>query len=147
MDPFSLAAGSIGITGVAAAGFGQLHRRISSFRDAPMDIQTIQSSLEELQQPLRVLTELCSSPQQTSMAIMRDIEQIGLANVVNNCGAKCENFARKIERWTRRSDSDTLVFWDRFLVGVWHKEEFRTFFTQLQTCVNTVQLALGTTQL
>ena len=147
MDPFSIAAGSVGIAGVATTGFGQLHRRISSFREAPVDIKLVRSNLEDVRRPLVALEQLSLPNEPNAIAIKRDLEKVGLVDAVNKCGDECDKFAKSIERWTKHSNPDKLVFWDRFLVGVWHKEKFRTFSTQLQSCAITVQLAVETAQL
>lgn len=147
MDPFSITAGSVGIAGVAATSFEQLHSRISSFRQAPTDIQSVRTNLEHIRRPLSVLQQLTSSGEPSSDAALRDIETAGVAEVVQRCSRECDKFSTNIERWTKRSDPDKLVFWDRFLVGVWHKEKFRTFSAQLQSCLDTLQLAVQTAQL
>ncbi|KAF2874658.1 hypothetical protein BDV95DRAFT_591463 [Massariosphaeria phaeospora] len=147
-DPFSVAAGALGITTLATTAPGQLSALISGFRDAPSEIQIIRSNLENLRRPLATLLQLVVSDEASSAATQADFVQIGLADAVNSCAGECDKFEMQLKRWTRHSsDSTQLSFRDKFLVGVAKKEKIRTFSTQLQTCAGTVQLALDTIQL
>lgn len=101
MDPFSITAGSIGIAGVAATSFEQLHSRINSFREAPSDVQSIRKNLKDIRKPLSVLQQLSSFGGPTSVAALQDIETSGVAEVVRRCSLECEKFSLNIERWTK----------------------------------------------
>jgi hypothetical protein len=147
MDPFSITAGSIGITGFATASFGQLHTIISGFAEAHEEVRDIKSSLENIQHPLSALTQIPATQQAITCAARDDLKRAGLAEAVNSCGDACAKFSKDLERWTKHSAANRMSFRDRFLVGVWHKEKIRTLRTQLQSCSETLQLAVSSTQL
>jgi hypothetical protein len=147
-DPFSIAAGAFGITALATTAPGQLYELISSFRDAPAEVQFIQKNLDNIRRPLTALLQLSPTDDASYTAAQHDLMQIGLADSVNVCAHECEEFEKKLKRWTRHSgDSGQLSYWDKFLVGVAKKEKIRTFSTQLQLCACTVQVSLDTIQL
>jgi hypothetical protein len=147
-DPFSIAAGSFGITSLATTAPGQLYELISGFRDAPAEVQFIQKNLDNIRRPLAALLQLSPTDDASLTAAQNDLTQIGLADSVNICAYECGEFEKKLKRWTRHSgDSGQLSYWDKFLVGVAKKEKIRTFSTQLQLCACTVQVSLDTIQL
>jgi hypothetical protein len=146
-DPFSIAAGAVGITSFATTAPRQLHELISGFREAPAEVENIRTNLERYHCPLAALLDLTSSDVSRSAA-QDDLKQAGLAEAVNNCAYECDEFGKKLQRWTRHSlNNGQLSFWDKFLVGVGKKEKIRTSSTQLQMCAGNVQLAVETVQL
>jgi hypothetical protein len=147
MDPFSITAGSICITGFATASFGQLHTIISGFAEAHEEVRDIKSSLENIQHILSALTQIPAAQQAITCAARDDLKKAGLAEAVNSCGDACAKFSKDLERWTKHSAANRMSFRDRFLVGVWHKEKIGTLRTQLQSCSETLQLAVSSTQL
>jgi hypothetical protein len=147
MDPFSITAGSIGITGVATASFVQLHTIISAFAEAHEEVRDISKTLQNIQLPLLALGQISISQQTITAAARDDLRKAGIAEAVNSCGDACARFSKDLERWTKHSGANKMSFRDRFLVGVWHKEKIRTLGTQLQVCSETLQLAVSSTQL
>jgi hypothetical protein len=147
MDPFSITAGSIGIAGVATAAIGQLHSIIDGFAGAHQDAQAISSHLQQIQAPLAVLEQLTFPDAAATSRTVADLKKTGVASSVNASGDACSKFAKDLERWTRHSKPAKLSFRDKFLVGVWNKEKIGTLKTQLQSCAETLQLAVSTTQL
>jgi hypothetical protein len=147
-EPFSIAAGAFGITSLATTAPQQLHELISGFREAPAEVQFIQKNLDNIRHPLNALLQLSSTDNASFTAAQHDLTQIGLVDSVDSCAHRCEEFEKKLKRWTRHSgDSGQLSYWDKFLVSVAKKEKIRTFSTQLQLCACTVQVALDTIQL
>ena len=147
MDPFSITAGTIGITGVALTSFEQLHNLLSAFAEANEEVRDINACIEGLNAPLSAIEELVNSRQDISVAAETDFQKADVADAVNQCGRACAQYAEAVKRWTRRSIAGRLSFRDRFLVGVWNKEKTRTMRTQLQSCVDTLQLAVSSAQL
>jgi hypothetical protein len=147
METFSLTAGSIGITAGALAGFAQLHSLIERFAEAHAEVRDTSRGLELLQLPLSALAQLGTQEQAITIAAKEDLNKVGVADAVNHCGDSCAKFAKDLERWTKNSSAGKLSFKDRFLVGVWKKEKICTLTTQLQSCAETLQLAVSSTQL
>jgi hypothetical protein len=147
MDPFSITAGSIGITGFATASFVKLHSIMSGSAEAHEEVRDISRNLESINLPLLALSQI-SAPQHVILTAARDdLKKAGVAVAVNICGDACTRFSKDLERWTKHSVAKKMSFRDRFLVGIWHKEKIRTLRTQLQMCSETLQLAVSSTQL
>jgi hypothetical protein len=146
-EPFSIAAGALGITSLATTAPRQLYELINKFREAPAEVENIRTNLESYRRPLTALLDFISSDV-SLVAAQDDLKQVGLVEAVNSCAYECDEFGKKLQRWTRHSpNSGQLSFWDKFLVGVAKKEKICTFSTQLQVCAGTVQLAVETVQL
>lgn len=109
-------------------------------------LQDVTSNLEGIKHPLRTLSELCIADEQTSYAAKQDLKKSGMIEAVNNCGQACDNFSKKLSKWTKHDNSKTTLK-ERLLVGIWNKEKIRTFETQVQSCQAIIQLAVTSTQL
>lgn len=147
MDPFSITAGAIGITGFATTSIVQLHSLINSLTEAKDIVTDVASSLANIERPLAALERLSISDEATSTAAKEDLKKAGVAEAVNKCGDACDEFSKNLKKWTKHSSTVRLSLRDRLSVGVWNKEKIRTFRTQLQSCEATVQFAVTSTQL
>ncbi|KAF2272441.1 uncharacterized protein EI97DRAFT_504224 [Westerdykella ornata] len=147
MDPFSIAAGAIGITGVATTSIAQLHTLIDGLSEAPDVVADVASSLANIERPLAALEQLRISDEATSIAAKEDLRKAGVAEAVNKCGDVCNEFSKSLQKWTRRSSTTKLSLRDRLSVGMWNREKFRTLRRQLQWCEATVHFAVTSTQL
>ncbi|KAI5924519.1 hypothetical protein F4810DRAFT_664018 [Camillea tinctor] len=147
MDPLSITASAIGITGFATSSIVQLHDFINSLTDAKDVVQDIASNLQGIERSLATLETLCISDETTSAAAKEDLKKAGVAEAVNRCGDACSDFTKNLEKWTKHSSTKKLSLRDRFLVGVWNKEKIRTFKSQVRSCEAIVQFAVVSTQL
>lgn len=147
MDPLSITAGAIGITQFAISNIAQLYDTINNLAEAEEVTQDIASTLEGIQRPLAALENLAISDPLIYIAAKADLEKTGIVEAVNNCGQACANFADNLRRWTKHSTTTKLSLRDRFSVGVWNKEKIRTFRIQVQSCQDTAQFAITSTQL
>lgn len=147
MDPFSITVGALGITEFAISSIDHLRGLINSLAEAKEVVQDIASTLEAVQRPLAALKELSFSDSATYTAAKEDLEKTGVAKAVNECGQACDDFAEKLKRWTKHSNSKKMSVRDRLSVGVWNKESIHTFRTQIQSCQAIVQFAIASTQL
>ncbi|PZD29772.1 hypothetical protein A1F96_04896 [Pyrenophora tritici-repentis] len=147
MDPFSITAGAIGITGFATTSIVQLHHLISGLSEAQDVVADVASSLANIERPLAVLEQLSISDESTSIAVKEDLRKAGVAEAVNECGNTCNEFSKNLTKWTKHSSTAKLSLRDRLSVGVWNREKIRTLKMQLQSCEATVQFAVTSTQL
>jgi Fungal N-terminal domain of STAND proteins len=83
----------------------------------------------------------------TYNAAKEDLKKTGVAEVVNQCGQACAEFAKKLEQWTKHSSNTKFSLRDRFSVGVWNKEKIRTLRTRVQSCQDIVRFAIESAQL
>ncbi|KAF2006538.1 hypothetical protein P154DRAFT_517605 [Amniculicola lignicola CBS 123094] len=147
MDPFSITAGAIGITGVATTSIAQLHTLIDGLSEAQDVVADVASSLTNIERPLAALDQLAISDEATSIAAKEDLRKAGVAEAVNKCGDACKEFSKDLTKWTRHSTTTKLSLRDRLSVGVWNREKIRTLRMQLQSCEATVHFAVTSTQL
>ena len=147
MDPFSITAGAIGITGFATTSIVQLHSLVGGLSEAQDLVADIASSLANIERPLAALEELSIPDESTSIAAKEDLRKAGVAEAVNKCGSACNEFSKNLAKWTKHSSTARLSLRDRMSVGVWNREKIRTLKMQLQSCEATVQFAVTSTQL
>lgn len=147
MDPFSITAGALGITGFALLNIEQLRKTISGLAEAQDVVQDIASNLEAIQRPLTALQEFKFPDGPSCAAAKEDLKKTGVAEAVNKCGQACADFNEKLKKWTKHSTNTKLSLRDRLSVGVWNKEKIGTFRTRVHTCQSIVQFSVESTQL
>jgi hypothetical protein len=147
MDPFSITAGAIGISGFTINSFIQLRNVINDLSDAQELLKDINSSLQNIERPLNALEQLEISDESTLISAKGDLEKAGVAEAVNSCAGACDKFSKNLVKWTKHSSATKLSLRDQLSVGVWNQEKIRTFRMQLQSCEATVQFAVVSTQL
>jgi hypothetical protein len=125
----------------------QLRDFINGFAEAKDVVQDITSNLEGIKRPLAALKKLSISDGAISTAAKEDLKKAGVAKAVNKCGDACDEFTKNLKKWTKHSSPTKLSLTDRFSIRVWDKEKIRTFRTQVQSCKDTVQFAVESTQL
>jgi hypothetical protein len=147
MDPFSITAGAIGITGFATTSIMQLRNLIDGLSEAQDVVIDLTSTLANIERPLAALEQLSILDKATSIAAKEDLKKSGVAEAVNSCGDACNEFSKNLTKWTKHSSTTRLSLRDRLSVGVWNREKIRTLRTQLQSCEATVHFAVTNTQL
>jgi hypothetical protein len=147
MDPFSITAGAIGITGFATTSIAQLHNLVDNLSEAQDLVTDVASSLANIERPLAALEQLSISDESTSVAAKEDLRKAGIAEAVNECGNACNELSKNLTKWTKHSSTAKLSLRDRLSVGVWNREKIRTLKMQVQSCEATVQFAVTSTQL
>lgn len=145
MDPFSITAGTLGISETSLAAIKTLRETIYGFQNAPDDVHTIRTVLEELEKSLDTLRNLGIADQETSEECKAALTQTHMVEAVNNCGAACEAFKERLKQWTSHSTEDKLSKRDSVKV-VWNKSAIADFKTKVQTWQGVVHLAVSTTE-
>lgn len=147
MDPFSITAGAIGITGVATTSIAHLHTLINGLSEAQDVVTDVASTLANIERPLAALEQLIISDEAACTAAKEDLKKTGVAEAVNKCGAACSDFSKNLAKWTRHSTTTKLSLRDRLSIGVWNKEKIRTFRMQLRLCEAALHFTVTSTQL
>lgn len=147
MDPLSITAAAIGISGAAIANIVGLRNTISKFQDAEEVVGDIRMQLDNIKRPLDSLKTLTITDAGTLTASTEALTRSGVAEAVNKCGKACEAFDKKLQKWTKHSPGVKLTLRDRMTVGVWNKEKILTFKTRVDTCQSNVQFAVSSVQL
>jgi hypothetical protein len=147
MDPLSITAATIGISGAAITSIVSVRNTINNIRDAEDVVGNIRTQLESIQRPLDSLKELRISDTSTLTASKEALAKSGVAEAVNDCGKACAAFEKKLQKWTKHSPEGKLSLRDKITVNLWNKEKVLTFKTRVETCQLSVQFAVSSVQL
>jgi N-methylhydantoinase B/oxoprolinase/acetone carboxylase alpha subunit len=147
MDPLSITAATIGISGAAIASIISVRNTINNIQDAEEVVGDIRTQLESIQRPLDSLKELRISDTGTLTASKNALVRSGVTEAVNDCGKACAAFDRKLQKWTKHSPDGKLSLRDKMTVGIWNKEKILTFKTRVETCQLSVQFAVSSVEL
>jgi len=147
MDPLSITAATIGISGPAIASIASVCNTIINIQDAEQIVGDIRTQLGNIQRPLDSLKGLRITDTSTLTASKNALARSGVAEAVNDCGKACAAFDKKLQKWTKHSPEGKLSFRDKITVGVWNKEKIHTFKTRVETCQLSVQFAVSSVQL
>lgn len=146
MDPLSITAATIGITTFALASIKQIRDTINDVAEVKEVIEDISTDLTGILAPLDSLRELLDPESNISAAAKADLEKTGVADAVNKCGDLCNDFMKRLEKWTKHSSGSKLSFRDRLTVSV-NKDKIHTLRVSLQSCQFRLMSAVQTTQL
>jgi len=147
MDPFSIAAGAIGVSGAALSGISCLRQTLTDLKNAPHEVKDIKSSLKVTQDTLASLESLKISDNTLSIQINANLKQAAIGETVNKCGEACGQFAKDLLKWTAHSSDSQMSARDRFSVGVWHRAKIERYKTQIQSCQSSVVFATTSAQM
>lgn len=147
MDPLSITAAAIGISGAAITSIVSVRNTFNNFQDASEVVGDIRTQLENIQRPLDSLEALKITDNSALTASKESLARSGVAEAVNDCGKACAAFDKKLQKWTRHSAEGKLSFRDKMTVGVWNKEKVLTFKTRVETCQLSVHFAVSSVQL
>lgn len=98
MDPFSITASAIGITGFATTSIVELHSLIGGLSDAQDLVTDIASSLANIERPLAALEQLSILDESTSTAAKEDLRKASVAEAVNECCNECNEFSKNLTK-------------------------------------------------
>jgi hypothetical protein len=146
MDPLSITAATIGITTFALTSIKQLRDTINDVAEVKEVIEDISTDLTGILAPLDSLRELLDPESNISAAAKADLEKTGVADAVNKCGDLCNDFTKRLEKWTKHSSGPKLSFRDRLTVSV-NKDKIHTLRVSLQSCQFRLMSAVQITQL
>jgi hypothetical protein len=147
MDPLSITAATIGISGAAITSIVSVRNTINNIRDAEEVVGNIRTQLESIQRPLDSLKELRIGDTGTLTASKEALAKSGVAEAVNDCGKACAAFEKKLQKWIKHSAGGKLSLRDKITVNLWNKEKVLTFKTRVETCQLSVQFAVSSVQL
>jgi hypothetical protein len=147
MDPLSITVAALGINTFAITSITQLHSIINDAAEVKEVIHDVSAGLAAILRPLDTLRELPVRNSNISAAAKADLEKVGVAQAVNKCGDVCDDFTKRLKKWTEHSSASKLSLRDRLTVGLWNKEKIRTLRISVQSCQSTVQFGVQTTQL
>lgn len=147
MDPLSITAATIGISGAAITSIASVRNTINNIQDAERVVGDIRAQLENIERPLDSLKTLTIPDLDTLATSTEVLKKSGVVQAVNDCGKACEAFDKKLQKWTKHSADGKLCLRDKISLGLWHKEQILTFKARVEHCQSTVQFAVSLLQL
>lgn len=145
-DPLSITVGAIGITTAAITSIIQLKDFIDGLQDAPAALAAINSDLSNIKPSLDTLESINIPNATISEDAKVALRKTGVADAVKSCSAACDDFRKKLARWTKHSNGN-MDWRDRLRIGTWERAEILRFSSQVETCKMTVTLAVNSTSL
>jgi hypothetical protein len=138
MDPFSVAAGVVGITAPTLHYVRLLMEDIQKMVDAPSAVKSLNEDLLTIDAALTSL-QAVSDQQWVSLGetVMRQSQ-----SAMTLCKDSCGKFRSDLGRWTRHSSDGKLSWQDRATVGVFKQGQMRSMSEQLQNCRTVLTLVV-----
>lgn len=140
-EPFSAAAGAIGIIATALEGTRLLLRDIDNISQAPKVVAGLKEDVRGAEMAIEGLKAIEPT----------DLESLGVAeqqlSAIKTCSKACDTFRNDLQRWTKHSENGNLSRRDRFNVGYFQAEKIKSLSTQLLNCKTTLILAASTATL
>jgi hypothetical protein len=113
MDPLSITAAIIGISGAAITSIVSVRNTINNIQDAEKVVGDIRTQLDNIQKPLVSHDTLTITDAGTLAASKDALARSGVAEAVNDCGKACVAFDKKLQKWTKHSPDGKLSFRDK----------------------------------
>jgi hypothetical protein len=130
MDPFSIAAGIVGIVAPALHCVRRLVDDLQRIVNAPDAVQSLREdllSVEKTLTSLRAVSDLqWDSPGEAVISQSK--------TAMTSCSQACDKFRAALGRWTRHSNDGKLSWKDRAKIGVFKQGQIVSISKQLQNC-------------
>ncbi|KAH0166531.1 hypothetical protein KCU67_g4255, partial [Aureobasidium melanogenum] len=141
-DPFSILAGVVGIVTATAHTIHATIDLIDKIEGAPKAVYQIRAELNDTGSVVRHLEYILESRiNNTSWTQLLDESK--LSSALKTLRDVCESFVSILERWTRHSpSSDKLSLRDGFIIAT-HSRKISQLSTQLNSCKQTVTMAMS----
>ncbi|KAK0652400.1 hypothetical protein B0T16DRAFT_406119 [Cercophora newfieldiana] len=130
MDPFSIAAGVVGIVAPTLHCVRLLVKDLQNIADAPDAVKALTTDLQSVGLALASV-QAVTDPQWKSLG---DAVTAQSEAAITSCKTSCERFKTSLDRWTRHSTDGTLSWRDRATLGVFRQGHIKSISEQLQKC-------------
>ncbi|KAK7398416.1 hypothetical protein QQX98_012211 [Neonectria punicea] len=142
-DPFSIAAGVVGILAPALQGIQKLVVEIRNIKDAPETLQILKKDLELVDLALRSVKEIDESQWEFLGEAIANHAKV----TIESCSNACTVLGDKLARWTRRSPSGKLSWMDRGNIALLKQHQIQSISEQLRNCQTTITSMVSTATL
>ena len=133
-DPFSIAAGVVGITGVALHGTRRLQEDLQQLKDAPETVKRLKEDVNSVEIALKSIQAVEKSEWETLGADVVELSR----TTISNCTQACEVFRIDLQRWTKHSEEGKLTWRDGARVGFFKQGQIKAMSQQLANCKLTI---------
>lgn len=142
-DPFSIAAGVVGVVIPALHATRLLLDDLQKISEAPSALETLGQDVGFVEATLKSL-QTVSEPQWTAIGTTV-VEQSSQA--ITCCTKSCTEFRTDLQRWTRHSHEGDISWWDRASLGLFRQDQIKAMSEQLQKYRTTLNLVVSTATL
>jgi Fungal N-terminal domain of STAND proteins len=146
-DPFSTAAGIVGITAVTLHSLKELLTFIDTIKKAPSAIANIKDDLKSVDAVLSSLDKTLKDEELLPHAIKTLIQDVQVEVAVTNCSKACTAFSLTLSHWMSHSSETKTFWWDQVRAGYFGEAKVQAFTRELAACKATVSVALNTANL
>ncbi|KAK3315725.1 hypothetical protein B0H66DRAFT_559601 [Apodospora peruviana] len=130
MDPFSIAAGVVGIAAPTLHCVQVLLEDLQNIADAPNAVKALTNDLQSVDLALVSVQAVTDS----QWKLLGDAVTAQSKAAITCCKTSCERFKTSLDRWTRHSTDGTLSWRDRATLGVFRQGHIKSVSEQLQNC-------------
>ncbi|KAH8742292.1 hypothetical protein F5883DRAFT_80395 [Diaporthe sp. PMI_573] len=138
-DPFSIAAGVVGVVVPALHATRLLLDDIQKISEAPSTVETLGQDVGFVEATLKSL-ETVSEPQWTTLG-PTVVKQS--SNAITCCTKSCTEFRTDLQRWTRHSNEGDISWRDRASLGLFRQNQIKAMSEQLQKYRTTLNLVVS----
>lgn len=119
--------------------------KINDIREAPERLVRLRTELTDVDNVLQSL-ETTIAEDNAPQAWRNIVESTKLSAAIKTLKSTCDDFKVSLSKWTRHSDEDRTALRDRIEIAR-NKTKITLFFEQLDSCKQTVTMALGSCNL
>ena len=141
-DPFSIAAGVIGVLAPSLHLIRLLRDDLRNISDASSTVKTLGQDVDSVEAALKSLSGI-SQAQWTALGPDVVKQSTG---AIQDCTKTCEKFRADLQRWTRHSTT-TISLRDRVKLGFFRQSEIKSLSQQLQKHQIALNLMISTANL
>ncbi|OTA82916.1 hypothetical protein M434DRAFT_84320 [Hypoxylon sp. CO27-5] len=142
-DPFSIAAGVVGILAPTVHYTRVLLDDLQNIFDAPEVVEDLKGDLRSVHLTLESLRAVKEA--EWAAASPSTLEQSKM--IITSCKDSCTKLKADLDRWTRHSSSGRLSWQDRAIVGFWKQSRIKSMSKQLQKYQIALNLVASTATL
>ncbi|CAI6336253.1 unnamed protein product [Periconia digitata] len=135
MSGLEVAAGIIGIADVTLKSIKGLYDVFQAYQEVPAELERFHKEITGLQSNLGGLAYLETADEATR----EEVRKLGLDKHMESCAASCEEFKRKLEKWTRHGPSS---FRDKARILV-NASNIQKYTTRMWTTARMLDSAIG----
>ncbi|KAF4340257.1 hypothetical protein FBEOM_5768 [Fusarium beomiforme] len=139
MEPFSIAAGVVGITAPTIQSIQQLRKSIQAIENVPKEIEILQEDHLTLQQAIASVQEI----PENQWRALGDAILLQSKTGINLSRKSCTKFQTAIDHWTRHGDAGKLSWRDRTTIGLFKQDHIKSTSSQLRNCKLTLTSVVG----
>ncbi|KAL9580856.1 MAG: hypothetical protein Q9212_004239 [Teloschistes hypoglaucus] len=133
-EPFSIAAGVVGVAVPALQGLKFLLDDLQKLKDAPKTVRRLEEDVRSVELALSTLQAVEDREWQSlGMTIAEESKA-----TISTCTKACDQFRANLQHWTRHSEDGKLALKDRASVGFFKQGQIKAMSAQLGNCKLTV---------